>query len=131
MSLRGYNNRSKFIRETILSRRSRRRIPNDNESGLIQQIELFRLDIKRIGVNYNQRVRALNAIAARSVRGNSAPMQYEYFEYDMTAMKRMMDEMISKVNEIAGIIYSLDNTGIPDRYSTNETKSESEENYIQ
>lgn len=131
MSLRGYNNRSKFIRETILSRRSRRRIPNDNESGLIQQIELLRLDIKRIGVNYNQRVRALNAIAARSVRGNSAPMQYEYFEYDMTAMKRMMDEMISKVNEIAGIIYSLDNTGIPDRYSTNETKSESEENYIQ
>lgn len=131
MSLRGYNNRSKFIRETILSRRSRRRIPHDNESGLIQQIELLRLDIKRIGVNYNQRVRALNAIAARSVRGNSAPMQYEYFEYDMTAMKRMMDEMISKVNEIAGIIYSLDNTGIPDRYSTNETKSESEENYIQ
>ena len=130
MSLRGYNNRSKFIRETILSRRSRRRIPNDNESGLIQQIELLRLDIKRIGVNYNQRVRALNAIAARSVRGNSAPMQYEYFEYDMTAMKRMMDEMISKVNEIAVIIYSLDNTGIPDQYSTNETISESEENYI-
>lgn len=130
MSLRGYNNRSKFIRETILSRRSRRRIPNDNESGLIQQIELLRLDIKRIGVNYNQRVRALNAIAARAVRGNSAPMQYEYFEYDMTAMKRMMDEMISKVNEIAGIIYSLDNTGIPDQYSTNETISESEENYI-
>lgn len=130
MSLRGYNNRSKFIRETILSRRSRRRIPNDNESGLIQQIELLRLDIKRIGVNYNQRVRALNAIAARSVRGNSAPMQYEYFEYDMTAMKRMMDEMISKVTEIAGVIYSLDNTGIPDRYSTNETISESEENYI-
>ena len=130
MSLRGYNNRSKFIRETILSRRSRRRIPNDNESGLIQQIELLRLDIKRIGVNYNQRVRALNTIAARSVRGNSTPMQYEYFEYDMTAMKRMMDEMISKVNEIAGIIYSLDNTGIPDQYSTNETISESEVNYI-
>ena len=57
-------------------------------------------------------------------------MQYEYFEYDMTAMKRMMDEMISKVNEIAGIIYSLDNTGIPDQYSSNETISESEENYI-
>lgn len=130
MSLRGYNNRSKFIRETILSRRNRRRIPNDNESGLIQQIELLRLDIKRIGVNYNQRVRALNAIAARSVRGNSTPMQYEYFEYDMTTMKRMMDEMISKVNEIAGIIYCLDNTSIQDRYSTNETISESEENYI-
>ena len=113
-----------------MRRRSRRRIPNDNESGLIQQIELLRLDIKRIGVNYNQRVRALNTIAARSVRGNSTPMQYEYFEYDMTAMKRMMDEMISKVNEIAGIIYSLDNTGIPDQYSSNETISESEENYI-
>lgn len=66
MNLSGYNNRSKFIRETILSRKVRRKNISRNESDLINQIDLLRLDIKRIGVNYNQRVRALNAIASRT-----------------------------------------------------------------
>lgn len=128
MVLSGYNNRSKFIRETILSRRTKRKNVNCDDSGLIRQIELLRLDIKRIGVNYNQRVRALNTIAARSDRNGMIPLQYGYLEYDMTSMKRMMEEMVSKVNEIAGIVLGLDNTGSSGQYDPNEAVSGLEEN---
>lgn len=105
MNLSGYNNRSKFIRETILSRRVRRRNLSRNETNLIKQIELLRLDIKRIGVNYNQRVRAMNTIATKLDQDNDAhAISYGYFEYDMTSMKRMMEGMVSKVNEIAELV---------------------------
>ena len=104
MSLSGYNNRSKFIRETILSRRVRRKNLICNESTLIKQIELLRLDIKRIGVNYNQRVRALNTIASRADNGGALAIQYGYFEFDMTSMKRMMEDIVSKMNEIVDLV---------------------------
>lgn len=101
MHLSGYNNRSKFIRETILPDRFRRRNLSRNDSNLVKQIELLRLDIKRIGVNYNQRVRALNSIAARSNTDAPLTLPYSYIEYDMSTMKNMMERMIYKVNEIA------------------------------
>lgn len=101
MHLSGYNNRSKFIRETILLGRFRRRNLSRNDSDIVKQIELLRLDIKRIGVNYNQRVRALNTIATRSDPDTPLNLPYGYIEYDMTSMKRMMEKMVYKVNEIA------------------------------
>lgn len=101
MHLSGYNNRSKFIRETILPGRFRRRNLSRNDSDIVKQIELLRLDIKRIGVNYNQRVRALNTIATRSDPDTPLNLPYGYIEYDMTSMKRMMEKMVYKVNEIA------------------------------
>lgn len=104
MNLSGYNNRSKFIRETILSRRVRRRNLSRNETNLIKQIELLRLDIKRIGVNYNQRVRALNTIASRADNGGALAIQYGYFEFDMTSMKHMMEDIVSKMNEIVDLV---------------------------
>ena len=104
MSLSGYNNRSKFIRETILSRRVRRKNLICNESNLIKQIDLLRLDIKRIGVNYNQRVRALNTIASRADNGGALAIQYGYFEFDMTSMKHMMEDIVSKMNEIVDLV---------------------------
>ena len=104
MNLSRYNNRSKFIRETILSRRVRRRNLSRNETNLIKQIELLRLDIKRIGVNYNQRVRALNTIASRADNGGALAIQYGYFEFDMTSMKHMMEDIVSKMNEIVDLV---------------------------
>lgn len=129
MNLSGYNNRSKFIRETILSRKVRRKNMSRNESDLINQIDLLRLDIKRIGVNYNQRVRALNAIASRTDHEGTFAVQYGYFEYDMASMKRMMEEIVSKMNEIAELVSAsgkhdvgrtiTDEAVSPERYDNN------------
>ena len=72
MHLSGYNNRSKFIRYSILQRRDRRRYLSRNDANVSKQIELLRLDLKRIGVNYNQRVKALNRLANLKVMDQTA-----------------------------------------------------------
>ena len=63
MRLAGYRNRSRFIRESLLSTRCRRRNLSRNEANLSKQIELLRAEIRRVGVNYNQRVKTLNTLA--------------------------------------------------------------------
>jgi len=67
----GYRSVSLFIREQILRSRVVRRNLSKTEANLSRQIEQVHLDIKRIGVNYNQVVRALNTLSKlRDKRGN-------------------------------------------------------------
>ena len=67
----GYRSVSLFIREQILRSRVVRRNLRKTEANLSRQIEQVHLDIKRIGVNYNQVVRALNTLSKlRDKRGN-------------------------------------------------------------
>ena len=71
MSMMGYRSVSLFIREQILRSRVVRRNLSKTEANLSRQIEQVHLDIKRIGVNYNQVVRALNTLSKlRDKRGN-------------------------------------------------------------
>lgn len=100
MRLAGYRNRSKFIRESLLSKRYRRRNLSLNDANLSKQIELLRAEIRRIGVNYNQRVKTLNTLAKFRDRQGRMIVSRTDIEHDMTDMKRMMDSMVSKVSLI-------------------------------
>lgn len=100
MRLAGYRNRSKFIRESLLSKRYRRRNLSLNDANLSKQIELLRAEIRRIGVNYNQRVKTLNTLAKFRDRQGRMIVSGTDIEHDMTDMKRMMDTMVSKVSLI-------------------------------
>jgi hypothetical protein len=100
MRLAGYRNRSKFIRESLLSTRCRRRNLSRNEANLSKQIELLRAEIRRVGVNYNQRVKTLNTLAKFRDRQGRMIVSATDIEHDMTDMKRMMDAMVSKVSLI-------------------------------
>lgn len=100
MRLAGYRNRSKFIRESLLSKRYRRRNLSLNDANLSKQIELLRAEIRRIGVNYNQRVKTLNTLAKFRDRQGRMIVSRTDIEHDMTDMKRMMDSMVSKVGLI-------------------------------
>ena len=97
MRLAGYRNRSRFIRESLLSTRCRRRNLSRNEANLSKQIELLRAEIRRVGVNYNQRVKTLNTLAKFRDRQGRMIVSATDIEHDMTDMKRMMDAMVSKV----------------------------------
>lgn len=97
MRLAGYRNRSRFIRESLLSTRCRRRNLSRNEANLSKQIELLRAEIRRVGVNYNQRVKTLNTLAKFRDRQGRMIVSATDIEHDMTDMKRMMDTMVSKV----------------------------------
>lgn len=109
MHLSGYNNRSKFIRYSILQRRDRRRYLSRNDANVSKQIELLRLDLKRIGVNYNQRVKALNRLANLKDRQGKAIVNARDIEHDMSEMKRMMDGMVKTFSEIRAAV--LDSEG--------------------
>lgn len=95
MHLSGYNNRSRYIRDALLSTRVRkRRNLSLNEANVAKQIELLRLDLKRIGVNYNQRVKTLNRLALVRDRHGNVIINARDIEHDMTEMKEMMTEMV-------------------------------------
>ncbi len=112
MRLAGYRNRSKFIRESLLSKRYRRRNLSLNEANLSKQIELLRAEIRRVAVNYNQRVKTLNTLAKFRDRQGRVIVSSADIERDMTDMKRMMDAMVTKValieKEVADFVASVD-----------------------
>ena len=112
MRLAGYRNRSKFIRESLLSKRYRRRNLSLNEANLSKQIELLRTEIRRVAVNYNQRVKTLNTLAKFRDRQGRVIVSSADIERDMTDMKRMMDSMVTKValieKEVADFVASVD-----------------------
>ena len=108
MNLSGFNNRSRFIRYSILHRRDRRRYLSRNEANVAKQIELLRLDLKRIGVNYNQRVKTLNRLASVKDRQGKAIVNARDIEHDMTEMKRMMDGMVKTFSEIRAAVLDSD-----------------------
>ena len=115
MRLAGYRNRSRFIRESLLSTRCRRRNLSRNEANLSKQIELLRAEIRRVGVNYNQRVKTLNTLAKFRDRQGRMIVSATDIEHDMTDMKRMMDTMVSKVilieKEVADFVKADRNDG--------------------
>ena len=100
MRLEGYHNRSKYIREAVISTRIRRRNLSRHDANLSKQIDMLRVELKRIGVNYNQRVKALNTLARLRDKNGRVIVNAGDIDHDMMQMKRMMDGMVQKVNLI-------------------------------
>ena len=100
MRLSGYNNRSKYIRDTLISKRYQRRNFRRFGSDVAKQVELLRLDLKRIGVNYNQRVKTLNRLALLRDKQGRAVVNARDIAHDMGEMKKMMESMVKTVATI-------------------------------
>lgn len=124
MRLAGYRNRSKFIRESLLSTRCRRRNLSRNEANLSKQIELLRAEIRRVGVNYNQRVKTLNILAKFRDRQGRMIVSATDIEHDMTDMKRMMDAMVSKVSMIEKEVTDFISLNSDDESSSGDSSGE-------
>ena len=124
MRLAGYRNRSKFIRESLLSTRCRRRNLSRNEANLSKQIELLRAEIRRVGVNYNQRVKTLNTLVKFRDRQGRMIVSATDIEHDMTDMKRMMDAMVSKVSLIEKEVTDFIRLNSDDESSSGDSSGE-------
>ena len=97
MSMMGYRNVSLFIRDQLMKTRVQRRNLRRTEANLSRQIEQLTTEIKRIGVNYNQVVKALNTLAKlRDGRGN-AVVTATAIDGNLTDMKLLMESLLTKV----------------------------------
>ena len=108
MSLSGYHSRSRYIREMLFSRQTRRRYLSRSDANLARQVQLLRVEIKRIGINYNQRVKALNTLAKLRDRHGRPVVTAHDIDHDMMDMKKMMQGMVNKMDQVVKEINSME-----------------------
>lgn len=100
MVLEGFRSRSKYLRKVAAGPRVFRRNLRRTDANLSKQIELLRAEIKRIGVNYNQVVKAVNTLSLlRDKRGN-AVITAHTIDGNLTDLKNMMISVLDKVDAI-------------------------------
>ena len=81
--------------------RLRRRYLSRNAANLSKQIEILRAEIKRIGVNYNQVVRAVNSMAKLRDKQGNAVITSHTIEGKLTDLRQMMISVLDKVETIS------------------------------
>jgi len=96
MELDGYKSRSKFIRSRVLNNKGERRVrrlPPDIE----QKLTILTAEIKRIGNNYNQVVKAVNTAVSLTSKGGNPVVSTRSMEYQLSKLKKMMQEILEGV----------------------------------
>ena len=111
MTMMGYRNRSTFLREQLLKERVQRRNLRKTEANLSRQIEQLQMEIKRIGVNYNQVVRALNTLSKLRDKYGNAVVSSAAIDGKLTDMKSLMEAALKRVSQIAS---EVEASGEPD-----------------
>lgn len=110
MALEGFRSRSKYLRKVAAGPRVVRRNLRRTDANLSKQIELLRADIKRIGVNYNQVVKAVNTLSLlRDKRGN-AVVTAQTLDGNLTDLKTMMLSVLEKVETISAEVSYISNS---------------------
>ena len=118
MSMMGYRNRSRFLREQVLNKRVQRRNLRRTEANLSRQGEQLRIEIKRIGVNYNQGVKAGNTLSKLRDKHGNAAVSAASIDGNLTDMKMMMEALLERVKFIAGEVDAMKDDGFEDNESS-------------
>ena len=118
MSMMGYRNRSTFLREQVLNKRVQRRNLRRTEANLSRQVEQLRIEIKRIGVNYNQVVKAVNTLSKLRDKHGNAAVSAASIDGNLTDMKMMMEALLERVKFIAGEVDAMKDDGFEDNESS-------------
>ena len=71
-----------------------------SDANICKQIEILRADIKKIGVNYNQVVKAVNTAVKLKGRNGQPVVSTRSMEYKLSGMKTLMEGILAKVCEI-------------------------------
>ena len=114
MELSGYRSISIYIRDMLLSTRIRRRSVYKADPNLERQLTMLRSEIRKIGVNYNQRVKTLNALSKRVDKKGRPIINARDIDRDMLEMKKMMESMTNLVNEAYSRVMETDSPGSGD-----------------
>ena len=92
----------------LVNKRIKRRDLNRTDANISKQIELLRLELKHIGINYNQKVKALNRLSQMHDRNGRAIFNPIVFEHDLSEMKDMMEKMLHVVYTAAAEMRGAD-----------------------
>ena len=117
MAMMGYRNVSLFIRDQLLRGRVQRRNLRRTEANLSRQVEQLRMEIKRIGVNYNQVVEAVNTLSKLRDRHGNAAVSAASIDGNLTDMKIMMEALLERVRFIAGEVEAMNEAGFEEEPS--------------
>ena len=117
MAMMGYRNVSLFIRAQLLRGRVQRRNLRRTEANLSRQVEQLRMEIKRIGVNYNQVVKAVNTLSKLRDRHGNAAVSAASIDGNLTDMKIMMEALLERVRFIAGEVEAMNEAGFEEEPS--------------
>lgn len=117
MAMMGYRNVSLFIRDQLLRGRVQRRNLRRTEANLSRQVEQLRMEIKRIGVNYNQVVKAVNTLSKLRDRHGNAAVSAASIDGNLTDMKIMMEALLERVRFIAGEVEAMNEAGFEEEPS--------------
>ena len=117
MAMMGYRNVSLFIRDQLLRGRVQRRNLRRTEANLSRQVEQLRMEIKRIGVNYNQVVKAVNTLSKLRDRHGNAAVSAASIDGNLTDMKIMMEALLEWVRFIAGEVEAMNEAGFEEEPS--------------
>jgi len=104
MTLEGFRSRSKYLRKVAAGPRVFRRNLRRTDANLTKQIEILRSEIKRIGVNYNQVVRAVNTLAGLRDKQGNAVVSSHIIDGNLTDLKNMMLSVLEKVDTIGAVV---------------------------
>ena len=115
MAMEGYRNRSKYLRKKLLGARvNARRNFRKTDANLTKQVLLLRTEIRKIGINYNQVVKAVNTLAGlRDKRGNAVITEMTINGH-LTDLKSMMVSALEKVDTIARDVIETDSSAQED-----------------
>lgn len=115
MAMEGFRNRSKYLRKKLLGARvNARRNFRKTDANLTKQVLLLRTEIRKIGINYNQVVKAVNTLAGlRDKRGNAVITEMTINGH-LTDLKSMMVSAMEKVDTIARDVIETDSSAQED-----------------
>ena len=103
MDLEGYKSRSRFVRERVLSSQPRRRnldkAPKDQAS-IAKKLEVLSADVRKIGNNYNQVVRAVNTAVGLRTKDGRPVVSNTSMEYQLVQLRRMMQDILSCLSQL-------------------------------
>ena len=96
MELEGYKSRSKFIRTRVLNNKGERRVKRLSPD-IEQKLAILTAEIKRIGNNYNQVVKAVNTAVSLTTKGGNPVVSTRSMEYQLSRLRKMMQEILDGV----------------------------------
>lgn len=101
MELEGYRSIAKYIRHRLLSKDIRRRNLRIRDENLEKRFALFVADMKKVGVNYNQVVKAVNTLMKQhSTNGRSSFSRRSMIQKctELEALTKTMIEALEKMS---------------------------------
>ena len=108
MELAGYQSISIFIRDALLSTRLQRRNYSKTDANTARQVAMLRSELRQIGVNYNQRIKALNTLTKLRDRKGQLIINARDIDRDTSEMKQMMERMVDIVLQVQSYVTETD-----------------------